>query len=695
MRNLLQEFRPGAPGVPKIGGAPPPVIVGFREHIFTGSVSSLANYMALQELSFVTLGQRVLSDPLRMRLHYGHPDVFDKLWFATRGGVSKASKGINLSEDIFAGYTAVIRGGAVTMKEYCQVGKGRDVGMQQIYKFEAKLSQGNAEQCLSRDASRLAQRLDFPRLLAYYFGGIGHYINSALTIMTIEVATYLALVLAVFGAESIGGRQVVPLGAVQIVLAGLGLLNTLPLLATLTVERGLLAALRDVLQVFASGGPLYFVFHIQTRAHYFLQTILAGGASYKATGRGFVTRHSTFDEQYRFFATSHLYLGVELAAALVLMGVYSEAEQYAGRTWSLWLATAAFLLSPFWFNPLGFSWPHVTDDFRKWLRWISPYTHGGTSADSWEVWYKEETTVYRRLSWQSKLLLGSKALLYVALARGIAWKSGVDDSEHVRRIERANLISFCSVAAALGALLLASYIVDAVAYHLHYALHRLLKMLLGVASVAVCATAFVAHGSFFHLAISLYYVAAAVNVVGTLAGASFVRHLQRVHDVLVGYVFFLIFIFLSALHIFDVVQTWLLFHNAVSQGVVVDNILKQARRSQEADDTPDASVEIRDLRRMVEQQQRTIADLLATRQAAAVVGNTPQPAPTVVGDILSDSNLRSVRGPTVPPTAFSSVASNTTSMSGFTFQCVVSTTRPAMPILLPAGNQMKCRRELE
>lgn len=534
MRNLLQEFRPGAPGVPKIRGSPPTVIVGFREHIFTGSVSSLANYMALQELSFVTLGQRVLSNPLRMRLHYGHPDVFDKLWFATRGGVSKASKGINLSEDIFAGYTAVIRGGAVTMKEYCQVGKGRDVGMQQIYKFEAKLSQGNAEQCLSRDASRVADRLDFPRLLAYYFGGIGHYINSALTIATIEVATYLALILAVFGAESIGGRVVVPLGVVQIVLAGLGLLNTLPLLATLTVERGLLPALRDVLQVFASGGPLYFVFHIQTRAHYFFQTLVAGGASYKATGRGFVTRHSTFDEQYRFFATSHLYLGVELASALVLMGIYSEARQYAGRTWSLWLATLAFLLSPFWFNPLGFSWPHVTDDFRKWLRWISPYTHGGTSADSWEVWYKEETSVYRRLSWQSKLFLGSKAILYVALARGIAWKSGVRDSEHVRHVETADLVSFGSVASALCALLLMSYCVDAVAYRLHYALHRLLKMFIGVACVGVCVAAFIAHGYYLHFAVSLYYVAAAINTVGTLVGASFVRHLQRVHDALVG-----------------------------------------------------------------------------------------------------------------------------------------------------------------
>lgn len=54
------------------------------------------------------------------------------------------------------------------------MGKGRDVGMQQIYKFEAKLSQGAAEQTLSRDVNRLGDRLDFFRLLSFYFGGLGY-----------------------------------------------------------------------------------------------------------------------------------------------------------------------------------------------------------------------------------------------------------------------------------------------------------------------------------------------------------------------------------------------------------------------------------------------------------------------------------------------------------------------------------------
>lgn len=36
-------------------------------------------------------------------MHYGHPDVFDRIFHITRGGISKASRVINISEDIFAG----------------------------------------------------------------------------------------------------------------------------------------------------------------------------------------------------------------------------------------------------------------------------------------------------------------------------------------------------------------------------------------------------------------------------------------------------------------------------------------------------------------------------------------------------------------------------------------------------------------
>ena len=66
--------------------------------------------MALQETSFVTLGQRDFTTPLRIGIHYGHPVDFDKLFFITRGGISKSPKGIDISSDLFADYNNTSRG---------------------------------------------------------------------------------------------------------------------------------------------------------------------------------------------------------------------------------------------------------------------------------------------------------------------------------------------------------------------------------------------------------------------------------------------------------------------------------------------------------------------------------------------------------------------------------------------------------
>jgi callose synthase len=214
--------------------------------------------------------------------------------------------------------------------------------MSQIYKFEAKLSQGAGQQSLSRDMYRLCHRLNFCRLLSYYYGGIGHYFSNVLTIVTIYAVVYLTAALAVFDAERIGDRLITPMGTNQMLLGGLGLLQTIPLYTTPGVERGWWNSLREIASVFVTGGPLHFIFHIQTKAHYMSQTILVGGAKYRATGRGFVTQHTQMDEQCRFFAASHFYLGVELAAGLIIMGTFTEAKQYFGRTWSLWFVDIIF-----------------------------------------------------------------------------------------------------------------------------------------------------------------------------------------------------------------------------------------------------------------------------------------------------------------------------------------------------------------
>ena len=597
MRNLLQEFEHG-----KGSEEMPTTIVGFREHIFTGSVSSLANYMALQETSFVTLGQRVLNKPLCSRLHYGHPDVFDKLFFMTRGGVSKASKGINLSEDIFAGYNNLVRGGGVDFKEYVQCGKGRDVGGQQIYKFEAKLSQGNAEQSLSRDVYRVAQRLDFFRLFSMYFGGIGHYCGNVLTVFTVYLVCYLMLGLALYDCEKIGDRKITPAGTLQMLLGGMGLMNTIPLFATLGVERGWWASLMEIFQVFVTGGPLHFMFHIQTKAHYFAQTILVGGAKYRATGRGFVTQHSPFAENFRFFASSHLYLGVELSAALVLMGIYTDAGQYAGRTWSLWLACASFLAAPFWFNPLTFEWAVVRKDYDEWSAWMGG--KGGGALKSWEVWWSEENSFYKGLAFSSKLFFLSKAVIFVFVGEGIRQSSlfEMDFVIHKPKIDVGLLLG------AFVVLLGVSRIFSMISGGLSYGARRGGKIVLSVATLVVAVFAVIEDTNLIRYAIAGYYYFGGLLMVGLLFLPSrYTMDFYKIHDLVVGHIIFTVLFVMSAVQFPQHVQTWLLYHNALSSDVVIEDILKYSRRSQEKEGgsggSEDIDTQVAALREMIQKQE--------------------------------------------------------------------------------------------
>jgi callose synthase len=600
MRNALQEFA-------KRDGPMPTTILGLREHIFTGSVSSLANYMALQETSFVTLGQRVLTKPLCIRLHYGHPDVFDKLFFITRGGISKSSKGINLSEDIFAGYNNAIRGGQVAFKEYVQVGKGRDVGMTQIYQFEAKLSQGAGEQSLSRDVYRLCHRLDFSRLLSYYFGGIGHYFSNVLTVFTVYVVVYLMAILALYDLEKIGDRTITPMGTIQMLLGGLGLLQTIPLFSTLGVERGWWASAQELIQVFATGGPLHFMFHIQTKANYMTQTILVGGAKYRPTGRGFVTQHTPMDELYRFFASSHLYLGVEMAAGLIIMGIYSTAKQYFGRTWSLWLASLSFIASPFWFNPLTFDWNMVSSDYVKFISWMRG--RSGGAARSWSIWWTEENSFYSKMPSGSKLWFTVKAVLYLSFAEGIA-RSDLLKADTTLNQPRIGVTLLVVVIVILFTLW---WLLSMVEHMMPYPVRRTIGIVIGIGLMVSCATIFIEDSNFIRYGLSAYYGIGAMCQLGLLFGSKFVKNFYFVHDLVCGHIIFIPLFILAMLQIPHLIQTWLLYHNALSSDVVVSNILRYARKSQESGGTnapnEDLVEQISELRKLVQKQEQVIASI--------------------------------------------------------------------------------------
>ncbi|KAH8486791.1 hypothetical protein H0E87_025699 [Populus deltoides] len=425
MRNLLEEFRANH-------GIRPPTILGVRENVFTGSVSSLAWFMSNQETSFVTLGQRVLAYPLKVRMHYGHPDVFDRVFHITRGGISKASRVINISEDIFAGFNTTLRQGNITHHEYIQVGKGRDVGLNQIALFEGKVAGGNGEQVLSRDVYRLGQLFDFFRMLSFYFTTVGYYVCTMMTVLTVYVFLYGRAYLAFSGLDKAISVSAKKMGNTALdaalnaqFLVQIGVFTAIPMIMGFILELGLLKAVFSFITMQLQLCSVFFTFSLGTRTHYFGRTILHGGAKYRATGRGFVVRHIKFAENYRLYSRSHFVKALEVALLLIVYIAYGYTDggavSFVLLTLSSWFLVISWLFAPYIFNPSGFEWQKTVDDFEDWTSWLLYKGGVGVKGDnSWESWWEEEQAHIQTL--RGRILETILSLRFLIFQYGIVYK---------------------------------------------------------------------------------------------------------------------------------------------------------------------------------------------------------------------------------------------------------------------------------
>ncbi|XP_058209041.1 callose synthase 12-like [Rhododendron vialii] len=483
MRNLLEEYR-------SYYGIRKPTILGVREHIFTGSVSSLAWFMSAQETSFVTLGQRVLANPLKIRMHYGHPDVFDRFWFLTRGGISKASRVINISEDIFAGFNCTLRGGNVTHHEYIQVGKGRDVGLNQISMFEAKVSSGNGEQILSREVYRLGHRLDFFRMLSFFYTTVGFFFNTQMVILTVYMFLWGRLYLALSGVEASAMADDATnnraLGAIlnQQFIIQLGIFTALPMIVENSLEHGFLGAIWDFITMQLQLSSVFYTFSMGTRAHYFGRTILHGGAKYRATGRGFVVQHKSFAENYRLYAHSHFVKAIELGVILIVYASYSPVATgtfvYICLTISSWLLVMSWIMAPFVFNPSGFDWLKTVYDFDDFMDWI--WFRGGVFAkaeQSWEKWWYEEQDHLRTTGFWGMVLEIILDLRFFFFQYGIVYQ--LDIAAGSKSIV-VYLLSWIYMFVAVGIYVIIAYARDkySAKVHIYYRLVQFLVIILAI-----------------------------------------------------------------------------------------------------------------------------------------------------------------------------------------------------------------------
>ncbi|CDO68303.1 Glycosyltransferase Family 48 protein [Trametes cinnabarina] len=405
IRNILGEFEqytvssqsPYAQWGHKEFSQFPVAIVGTREYIFSENIGVLGDIAAGKEQTFGTLTPRVLAW-IGGKLHYGHPDFLNAIFMTTRGGVSKAQKGLHLNEDIFAGMTAISRGGRIKHSEYYQCGKGRDLGFGTILNFQTKLGTGMGEQMLSREYYYLGTQLPMDRFLTFYYGHPGFHINNILVIYSIQTfmitLLYLGTLnkqLAICKVDSqgnvLGGQpgcyNLIPVFdwikhcIVSIFLVFF--IAFLPLFMQELLERGTGKALIRLGKHFLSLSPIFEVFSTQIYSQSILSNLTFGGARYIATGRGFATTRISFTILYSRFAGPSIYMGMRN----LLLLLYATMSIWTPFLMYFWVSVLSLCVAPFLFNPHQFSFADFIIDYREFLRWMSR----GNSRAKASSWY--------------------------------------------------------------------------------------------------------------------------------------------------------------------------------------------------------------------------------------------------------------------------------------------------------------------
>jgi len=404
IRNVLGEFEefntssqsPYAAGGHAEFNKAPVAILGAREYIFSENIGILGDVAAGKEQTFGTLAARTLSW-IGGKLHYGHPDFLNAIFMNTRGGVSKAQKGLHLNEDIFAGMNAFGRGGRIKHSEYYQCGKGRDLGFGTILNFQTKIGTGMGEQMLSREYYYLGTQLPMDRFLTFYYGHPGFHINNILVILSVQIFM-LALVylgtlndqLSVCKYNSNGDILPGQSGCYNLVpvfkwihrciisIFIVFFIAFLPLFMQELTSAGAGRAFLRLGKHFMSLSPVFEVFSTQIYTHSILSNLTFGGARYIATGRGFATTRISFSILYSRFAGPSIYLGMR---TLILL-LYVTIAIWTPYLIYFWVSVMALCVAPFLFNPHQFSFADFIIDYREFLRWMSR-GNSRTHANSW------------------------------------------------------------------------------------------------------------------------------------------------------------------------------------------------------------------------------------------------------------------------------------------------------------------------
>ncbi|QEU59953.1 hypothetical protein KDRO_C04770 [Kluyveromyces lactis] len=412
IKNILKEFDDTSANsdIENVKDIAPVAIVGTREHIFSENNGVLGDIAAGKEKVFGTFFARTLGY-INSKLHYGHPDFINAIFITTRGGVSKAQRGLHLNEDIYVGMNVLMRGGRIKHAEYYQCGKGRDLSFNSILNFTTKIGSGMGEQLLSREHFYIGTSLPLDRFLSFYYAHPGFHLNNVFIYISLCLFLIIILNLAVLIDSSVlcvydpafkqtdpwepdGCLQLVPvlywLRRSTITLLFISMFSFVPLFLQQMNDKGVLSATKRLLKQLASGAIFFELFSNRIASQALMTDILIGDAKYLSTTRGLSFERIPFVTLFTRFASETAYFA---GMALVILG-YASTVMWDVSLLYFWIYFTSLLLSPFIFNPSQYHWIEFITDYRRTLSWLLKwqrrvswlkYARGQNSMIQWGV----------------------------------------------------------------------------------------------------------------------------------------------------------------------------------------------------------------------------------------------------------------------------------------------------------------------
>ena len=172
------------------------------------------------------------------------------------------------------------------------------------------------------------------------------------------------------------------------------------------------------------------------------------------------------------------------------------------------------------------------------------------------------------------------------------------------------LISISGLTCAIAFLFALKGVFNSTQGNLPYAARQTIGIITFLGISAGILILFLEDSNALRYSIAGYYFIGALCQIGLLAGVKMVKHLYYIHDLVCGHVIFIPLFIMAGLQLPNHVQTWLLYHNALSADVVVGDILRYAQKAQKsggkAEDNEELVEQIAELRKLIQVQEQML-----------------------------------------------------------------------------------------